>query len=55
MLNTQELQMRQNGVRNDEEIAKHYIYAASSCQMWATVLALRDQRAAEQYIDDEDS
>ena len=38
----------------EEAIAKAYHNVSSSCQMWATVLGLRDQREAAKYLDDED-
>lgn len=39
---------------NDEAIAQVYHNVSSSCQMWATVVGLRDQKEAERYIDDDD-
>jgi hypothetical protein len=43
------------GVLVDEEaIAFVYHDVTSSCQMWASVIGYRDQRAAEKYMDDEE-
>ncbi|KAL3931684.1 MAG: hypothetical protein SGBAC_011197 [Bacillariaceae sp.] len=41
-------------VYDDESIAQVYHNVSSSCQMWATVVGLRDQKEAERYIDDGD-
>ncbi|CAJ1942252.1 unnamed protein product [Cylindrotheca closterium] len=40
--------------RDEEAIARLYNNVSSSCQMWAAVLGLRDQREAEKYIQDDD-
>ena len=53
VLDAQYLQLKHNGVRDDAEIAEQYIYATSSCQIWANVIGLRDQRAAEALEDDD--
>jgi hypothetical protein len=37
-----------SNVFNDEALAQSYIQAASSCQLWANTVGLRDQRAAEE-------
>jgi hypothetical protein len=40
------------GFRDDEAIARVYHQAAASCQIWACVVGLRDQRVAENYLDE---
>lgn len=41
----------QLGVVDDEAIACVYHNVTSSCQLWASAIGLRDQRAAAEYID----
>jgi hypothetical protein len=40
------------GFRDDEAIAHAYHQTTASCQMWACVVGLRDQRVAEDYLDE---
>ena len=40
------------GVVDEEAIAQCYQTFSSSCQLWAHTIGLRDQRAAEAFIDD---
>lgn len=40
------------GVVDDEPIARRYLDASSSCQLWAIRVAKEDQRAAELVYDD---
>lgn len=42
----------QLGVVDEEAIAERYAEVSSSCQLWASVIGLRDQREAETYADD---
>jgi hypothetical protein len=42
---------RQTGDVDEEDIAQRYQQATSSCQLWACIVGLRDQRAAEEYSD----
>jgi hypothetical protein len=39
------------GIVDEEIIAQRYQQTTSSCQLWATIVGLRDQRAAEAYMD----
>ena len=50
VLDEQEAQ-RQLRVVDEEAIADRYQGTASSCQLWARTIALRDQRYSEQYLD----
>jgi hypothetical protein len=43
---------RVEGFRDDEAIAHAYHQTTASCQMWACAVGLRDQRAAEDYLDE---
>jgi hypothetical protein len=40
------------GFRDDEAIAHAYHQTTASCQIWACVVGLRDQRVAEEYSDE---
>jgi hypothetical protein len=40
------------GTCDEEAIARVYHQTTSSCQMWANVAGLRDQRIADEYLDD---
>jgi hypothetical protein len=48
VLDEQDRQRRSSNVFNDEAISQRYIRTASSCQLWANTVGLRDQRAAEE-------
>jgi hypothetical protein len=50
VLDEQEEQ-RHMGVVDEEIIAQRYQQTTSSCQLWANIVGLRDQRVAEEYID----
>jgi hypothetical protein len=48
VLDEQDWQRCSNVFNDEEALAQSYIQAASSCQVWANTVGLRDQRAAEQ-------
>ena len=50
ILSEQQTQIRL-GVIDEEEIARKYQQIASSCQMWANAIGLRDQCEANKYFD----
>jgi hypothetical protein len=50
LLNGQ-VEQRQLGVVDEEALSQHSNQATSSCQLWATVVGLRDQQEAERYMD----
>jgi hypothetical protein len=54
VLQEQDVQIRQ-GVLDEEAIGVMYHDVTSSCQMWASVIGLRDQHAAEGYMDGEET
>jgi hypothetical protein len=51
VLQEQDIQ-KEEGRYDDEAIGKAYYQRTSSCQMWASVVGLRDQRSSEDYLDD---
>jgi hypothetical protein len=53
VLEEQDVQIRQ-GVLDEEAIGAMYHDVTSSCQMWASVIGLRDQHAVERYMDGEE-
>jgi hypothetical protein len=42
-----------SGNFDDERVARVYSRVSSSCQMWAQVVGLQDQRDAENYLDED--
>ena len=53
VLEEQEVQRIKEGIHDEDTIADLYNEVTSSCQLWARTVALRDQREAEAYLDDE--
>jgi hypothetical protein len=51
VLDEQEDQREMVGDVDEEDIAQRYQQTTSSCQLWASSVGLRDQRAAEEYMD----
>jgi hypothetical protein len=44
-------EQRELGIVDEEVIAQRYQKTTSSCQLWASIVGLRDKRAAEEYMD----
>jgi hypothetical protein len=40
-----------SGIFDDAPIAEIYLQTTCSCQLWASVVGIRDQRAAEEDMD----
>jgi hypothetical protein len=53
VLQEQDMQVEEERY-DDEAIGKAYHQVTSSCQMWASVVGLRDQRSSEAYLEDLD-
>jgi len=54
VLTEQNRQQCENQEYNDEAIARVYHNVSSSCEMWAIVIGMRDQKEAESYVDEDD-